>query len=583
MVRKIKEKIAFNPSAIAEGALLKLKKEALEGKDKALNVLEFAEEILSSNGHSLFPAQRVILKFFYAGTKFNEDIRISDEDIEEIKSWDIPQTWIADTENNKLKSLKRFVKGFNENPKNNFFRDLVLVLGRRSGKSFLTSFIAVYEAYKLVMLKNPQKYYGIDGNIWIINTAVSGKQAETIIFSQILKFVENCAIFEGRISKQLDDVLMIRTDEDLRKAKKAKDQGLKEHHGSIILASGHSNSAALRGHAATLIMYDEVAHFVDTSGKASGDETYAALKPSTLNFQKDGDGRNIVISSPDVASGFFYHHYESCKNIDTALVFQIPTWNANPTVTRDMLDDEFQANPDRAASEYGAEFRRSGGNVFIPEFLILEAQEKRKGWHKRSDGIQGTDYYLHIDPAKNSDRWAFIVAHEEWRIDPETRQFVKFVVEDYSKAIDPDGEVLNPDEIMDETIIPLFSRFNIISVSCDTFFSTEQQIKLQKKGIVPREISYSGANKNKLYTTMKDHFIRGTIELCNDDQPLVEELRRITIDYTKKIPKIENPGNDKFCPWDDLSDCLCGVIDSMIKGAAGTTRLPKTVTVRTRM
>ena len=1049
MVRKLnKTSVELDPSLMLGDALLKIKKENLESGGKPLSIIDFSKEILDPKGQSLFPAQEVILKFFYAGTKFNEDLRITEEDIEEIKSWDIPQPWITDTENNKIYALKENIEKFNEDPANNFFRDLVLVLGRRSGKSFLTALLAVYEAYKLIMLKDPQKYYGIGGEIWIINTAVSGKQAETIIFSQILDFVNQCAIFDGRVFKQLDDTLYICTDEDLKKREKAKKHGLKQTNGSIVLASGNSNSGALRGHAAACfhkdtiiftengmerignilkkenegifdidikcydgkefqkssklsvsrkdiyeivldnnkkvkstrdhvffiydmkedkvlekklidirdedliivnkendifsknnfyfgeeykkfllhyyncengvkdsyikmpnkmtedlahilgclisegrystktnisfgsidldvvekyaekvynvfgikqkieiiepkttkhkkyyyyqfhydkikyflskvvglgnkihnektipdcilmskketiksflrslfdgdgtfskkevsysstsksliddlsvvfdnfgysyyivesknknknskkcyklllynedainfietigfvskrrnlkikdflkkhknqnkqkrnvkislkrlenikeslskinlekkdkriknnfysaicsiksfkkrqknisrekvkeilylnnkynfiekedleyldfigscelnyikkinyykkdfvydiqvenshkfiangflvhncIIYDEMAHFVDTGGKASGEETYTALKYSVLTFQQKGDGRNITISSPDAASGFFFHHYESRKHANSALVFQIPTWNANPTITRESLNDAFEQNPDRASAELGAEFRRSGGNIFIPEEMILEAQHKRNGWYRKQEGVPGTEYYLHIDPAKNSDRWAIIIAHEEQRIDVETRQFVRYVVEDYSKAINPEGETLNPDKIMDDVIIPLFSKFNIISVSCDTFFSTEQQIKLQKKGIAPREISYSGANKNKLYTNMKDYFIRGTIELCNDDQDLVEELRRITIDYSKKIPKIENPGNDKFCPWDDLPDCLCGIIDSMIKGASGATRLPRSGLVRTRM
>ena len=57
---------------------------------------------------------------------------------------------------------------------------LILVLGRRSGKSSLISFMQTYEAYKLICKGDPQKYYNIRNRnpIYIINCAKDGDQAQ---------------------------------------------------------------------------------------------------------------------------------------------------------------------------------------------------------------------------------------------------------------------------------------------------------------------------------------------------------------------------------------------------------------------
>jgi DNA-binding transcriptional ArsR family regulator len=39
------------------------------------------------------------------------------------------------------------------------FQDLILVLGRRSGKSFMVSVIALYEVYRFLMMEHPQARY----------------------------------------------------------------------------------------------------------------------------------------------------------------------------------------------------------------------------------------------------------------------------------------------------------------------------------------------------------------------------------------------------------------------------------------
>jgi len=584
MTFKVK-KASFDPSSVFEEAIKKVKKDNLRSTGVVLDVISFAKNMLK-----IFPyrTQEIILKFIYSGTRYNEHLFITDEDIETINNWSLPNPWLTDGENSKLKKLKKNIENIKTDPYNSFFKDVIMVLGRRSGKSFISALIAVYEAYKLIMMKDPKKYYvdaegrELEGEIWIINTAITEKQAKTIVFKNIKEMIYNCTLFYGRIGKENDDMMYLLTDADIEKNKRIKEHGGKELFGNVVIACGNSNSPALRGHSTIAIIYDEMAHYVTTDGTASAEEVYTAIEPSCSTFYNWGDGRNIVISTPDLPSGFFYDHYQSSKTVDTMVMFQVPTWDANPNYTREGLQDKFDKNPDRAAAEYGAEFRRSGGNIWIPHDIIDEAILRRKGWFKHEQGSPSVDYYLHLDPAKNNDLWGVMVGHGEKRFDADSRSFLTHIVEDYSRAFKAEpGKILDPDDIMDNFVLPLFNKFKIVGVTSDAFFSMEQQKKLKRHRINYREISFAGINKNKIYETMRDFFVTGRLELCNDDMELQGELKNITIKQTRRNPVIENNPSDKNFPNDDLVDCLGGIIDSIIKGAEGVTRLPRSRTVRT--
>jgi len=568
----------LDPAKMFAEAYSKKKKEE-DFLEKPLDIISFAKKI-NKPPH---PAQEIILKFFYAGSRFNENLRIVEEDIELIKSWDLPQPWLLEGENSKLNMMEKHIKNFKEKPNENYFTDLVLVLGRRSGKSWLTSLITVYEAYKILTFYDPKEFFKIDDAIWIINTAVSAEQAKTIVFSTVKEFVHSCPFFEGRIKEEKEDRFVFYSDKDLDTVEKNREKELKrEVKGSVIIQSGNSNSAALRGHTDAIVIYDEMAHYVDSSNKASARAVYEALSPSTINLRSFGEGRNVSISSPSSPTGYFHDTFKDAKTNNRAIVFQMPSWNVNPLIKRSDLEQEFRKNAEGANAEYGAVFRASAGDLYIPHKLIEDAQNRRESWYKRQNGVLGYEYYMHIDPATKFDRYSVMIAHKEFHYNYEIMSQQMHIVEDYSFARKPvSGEVLDPDDIMDNYVLPLFEKFNIVSVSSDAFFSLEQSKKLKNRGIYYRELSYNPAGKHKIYTTMRDYFINKRIILCNDDEQLVGELKNITVNNRKVIPSYIKQEDDRSFPDDDLVDCLGGIIYSIIQGAEGTTRLPRMCTVYT--
>lgn len=570
--------LPFDPDSLFSDAVKDINKSKYS-EHKPLDIISFAEKFTKKK---LYPAQEIVLKWFYAGTKHNQNVEITDNDIEIIKTWDIDQPWLWEGENSKYELLKKY-----KNDPTRFFTDLVLVLGRRAGKSFMTALIATYEAYKLICIPDPQEYYGISANIWIINTASTKEQANSEIFEEIRKFINNCPVFDGRIGHDIDGYMWLRTDADLERNKKIEKYGGKPVKGSIVVAAGSSNSRGLRGHTAVMCIYDELAHFVEgeSSQKSTSEEVYTALAPSCLTLSHKGEGRNIAISSPDLAQGFFFKHYNDAKDNEGFLLFQIPTWNANPLYPRDgqYISNAYKKDFERANAEYGARFRQAAGNTYFPHEKIDEAFTARDEWYKHKKGIPGYQYYMHLDPASSGDRYAVMIGHPETRYNAKAGVHQTYIIEDFSDFfVPPPGGYLDPDDIIDNHIFPLFEKFRIVSVTYDSMFSLEQQKKFNKKGITHRKISFAGISKNELYETTLDYFINNRIVLCRDDEQLKGELKAVLINYKKVPPKIMKNESAEF-NTDDLVDCLCGLIHSISTGSSGHTKLPRVSTVRMGM
>lgn len=540
---------------------------------KSLNIVDFAEKHL---GQKLRSAQKSMLKCFYAGSRYNENIDIDDNDIDEIKSWSIDNDWIFEGEKPKIENLKNKE---NRIPAN----QLVLVIGRRSGKSFITSLIAAYEVYKLLCLGDPQGFYGIENDIYIINVAVTADQAKKEIFSTIRRFIYKSSVMSSRISKDIENEMRILTNKDIEQNIKNKENGLKEIDGSIVILSGSSNADAIRGHSAIIIIYDEFAHFVDTStGESTAESTYIALSPSTKTFLIKGDGRNVIISSPLNRGSFFFKHFERSKTMIKRQVFQIPTWDAAKEVySFDDFAEDFAENPMKASAEYGAQFIGAAGNPYFPADRVDRAFENSDRYIK-TQGEWGYRYYMYIDWAKSSDNWAVLIGHPEWRIDSQGNK-VLWLVEDYSRFwVPPQGKVIDPDDIMDNHIFPLFEKFRIEFVGFDGMMSTEQEKKFLQRSINYKNVSFQGQNKLKMYETLRNFIVSGRIELCKDDHQLCGELKNITIEYTKRGPRIDKNKNSEY-PTDDLVDCLAAISEAISQGPTGRTTLPRSVLVRTGM
>lgn len=342
------------------------KKDGDPNNPKFINIIEFIETFqLLPNG--LYPVQKFILKLYY---NLPLDDKLPSDDADKIQVKDRFGNFKQYlTEIEYLDYLYQQGRCNISKQDDKVRRELILVVGRRSGKSTLSSIITVYELYKLLGRGCPQDYYGIPSTseIRIISVANDKDQAE-IVYGAISAYTTTVNYFKDTLIHDTKTYQQFQTEKDAETWGKGnlKDGG----RGTLTVTFKSSVAKGLRGRGNIIVILDEVAFFVN-EGRSSASQIYRAITPATAQFspkdQKDkriavgpSEGRVILISSPDAKEGFFFEQYQmslskgvSSRNM---LMIQAPTWEVNPSLSAEDYEVEYAKSPTDFDTEYGAQF-----------------------------------------------------------------------------------------------------------------------------------------------------------------------------------------------------------------------------------
>ena len=329
----------------------------VEGDVEFLDILEFIDRFkLMPDG--LFPAQRFIIKLYYSIPLDDtiKDIKITDKYGEAVK-YELTETeYLQYLFDNKRCNIR-------EQDLSRERRELVLILGRRSGKSALSAIFAAYELYKLLKRGHPQAYYGMPpgSEIRILDIANDKEQA-SIVYNDIQNHIQAIDYFKSSVAHSTQTFLRFRTLNDVKKYGP-------ECKGNITATFKSSIAKGLRGRGIICAILDEIAFFVD-NGKSSAERVYKAIKPSIAQFARkdkktrravgDTEGRMILISSPDAKEGFFYQQYQMSMTggpeSRNMLMIQAPTWEIRPDLPKSYYEEEYAKDPNGFMTEHGAQF-----------------------------------------------------------------------------------------------------------------------------------------------------------------------------------------------------------------------------------
>jgi hypothetical protein len=523
----------------------------------------------------LWPMQKIVLKLFYRGTRGNEHVTLDDDEIRILT--DI-------TKNEDLDYIPTY-GGFNQildkyHRRETTFTVLELVMGRRSSKTLMVSIIAAYEAYKLLELKNPHAYYNMspDKPIYIINVAVSEQQALDPLFVEIESRIARSPYFADKHSKaSKKGVLYLLTENDKNvNAKRIKDGIDIMLDGSVVLLSGHSNSRSLRGKAAICILYDEFAHFQTTSGQSSGDAVFEALTPSTKQF--GNDGKVVLLSDPKGKDGMFWRLFEMSQereldpygNVvlkdnlpilkhDNILAIQLPTWCMNPNkeFSKEKLTKEERAkDPIAYLTSWGAKFMGEQGMKFFPPEKLEDCVDGT--WTEQKSGDPKYPYYLHLDPATTSHNYALVLCHPVTFVSTNHGGTKKKIYVDVVKFWKPSEK--GPVDLteVERMVIDLCRRFQIKTVTFDTFQSAQTIQRLKALGINAFETPFRAGYITSIYGELKNLVLQGDLVMPPHEQ-LQGEMKNL-------MYKIQQRGIKKFFdikssfPSDDCCDALAGSV-----------------------
>jgi hypothetical protein len=292
------------------------------------------------------------------------------------------------------------------------YRDMILIWGMRAGKTTVASVIACYEAFKLINMGYPNRRYGLPKGteIFIINVATSDRQARDTVFAHTKARIDNSPWFQRqKVTEHFNEFIF-----------KVKD-------GTVIIRSEHSNSASLAGKTVICATFDELSRFKDTGGNQSGEMVYDTLSRSVRTF--GGDGKRVVITSPMYNDDYAMRLYGLYKNNPHWYCRKYPTWEVNPTITFQDLEDEFLKDPESAWRDYGATpsaalevyfkepekiyqcMRTDIKNPVNPD--AVTAKEQIAGFV----GLNNVPYTLAGDPALKNDAFGLCLSHQDNKTD----------------------------------------------------------------------------------------------------------------------------------------------------------------------
>lgn len=505
----------------------------VETQANVLNIIEYAEQKI---GIDLWPRQKIILKVFY-------NLPLNEEEKKEIQ-------WLKENKGLIIPENYRFIN----------FKELVLVVGRRGSKSVLVSLIATYEIYKLLNLENPQRYYGLilGTPIYILHCASETDQAK-VVQDYIKSYI--------KADKEFFDKYLEHESEKEIRFKTVFDKNTEVEKGSIRIFSLTSNSSSIPGRTALMVILDEEARFMDTQGRLSGHSVYQALTPSIKNFGSYGKICNM--SSPLTNGGLFYDLYEKSQVVESMIAFQYATWDLNPNITRESLQDEFDKNPDFADMEYGANF----GEVLDRAFdwdKIANCIVKNKSISYR--GERGKQYIITCDAGLRNDRYGIAWGHADI-INGNKYIFVdglKYYEAKVSK--DTSGKKIVEDvdiETADNFVIDLVKKLERVGgIFYDQWNSPASIQKMKKIGLNASETTFTNKYKEKLYNDTKNVLGQGRLKVYEKDPQnaaglFIEEIKHVEREIKGDTIRIRAPLVGPVTS-DDLYDCVSNLISILL-------------------
>jgi len=525
-------------------------------KPRIFNILEYIEQGWGL-GMNLYPAQRFIVKLYYSLPLETHEKKIKISDMFGEK------TLYHFTEKEYLTYLYNEGR-CNIGEQDHERRELVLALGRRAGKTALSSIFASYEIYRLLNLHNPQQYYGLpNGNrIQIISVATDKDQAG-LLFNEVTTHLAKCEYFRPHIANNTQSHIQFRTPYDIERYGPT----ARMQNGKFVSFNGKASlrvtfksciAKGLRGAGNIVVIMDEMAHFVDT-GQSSAKDIYDAISPSSATYSPKGadgmpllksdgkqypvESRLISISSPLNKSGKFYELYalgmSRNPGSENMLVLQAPTWEINPTVASSYYRQKYFADPSVFMTEHGAQFSdRVRG--WIEREVDLEAcldQDQRP----LLIGIPKYPYQMGVDIGLMGDGTAIavttsmdnkiiLVYHEYWQAGVPWRDSNPHLGEnfstDYCKALDR-VERLDFDEISN-WIFGLTKKFHITEGLFDRWNGIPLEQTLLKKGLTQFKAEYFQRDlSSKIYQNTKMAMFDRGLRLY--DYPLARGSRHSTL------------------------------------------------------
>ncbi len=461
--------------------------------------------------------------------------------------------------------------------------EIILQLGKGSGKDFTSTVACSYIVYKLLCLKDPAKYFGKPSGdaIDLINVAINAQQAKNVFFKGFKSKIERSPWFIGKYYAKADSV---------------------EFNKSITVYSGHSERESHEGLNLLLAVLDEISGFASEVGTGNeqgktADNIYKAFRGSVDSRFPDL-GKVVLLSFPRYPGDFISEKYDAViaekevierthefiinpllPDTDPSNKFQIsweedqiisykypgvfalkrPTWEVNPTRNIDDFKIAFMTDLGDAMQRFACV------PTFASDAFFKQVDKVRNCMTLRNpvDNFRRFDeafkpdpdkvYYVHADLAQKHDKCAVAIAHvDKWvniQVINNYEQVAPIVVVDAVAWWEPKVEgPVNLSEVKQWILNLRRLGFNIGMVSFDRWQSFDIQNELKQVGMRTDTVSVAKKHyEDMAMLVYEERLAMPSIELLFDELTQLKIMKNDRVDHPRKKSK-------------DLADAVCGAI-----------------------
>ncbi|MBA7496829.1 hypothetical protein ES702_07438 [subsurface metagenome] len=395
-------------------------------------------------------------------------------------------------------------------------KESYLICGRRSGKSFITSIIAIY----LGIFRDYSKHLAA-GETGVIMVVAVNKSQAAIILGYIKGIINDVPLFKEMVTKELSEELHLKN--------------------GIVIRVKPCNYKSIRGFTIVSCICEE-ASFWNVEGMNPDHQVVEAVRPAMATIE---NSKLLCLSSPYSRTGIMWEAFRDYygKDDDEILVWRAKTRDMNPTVSQLMIDRAFKRDPAASEAEWNAEFRKDRET-----FLRLEAIEacvKRDCFE--NPYVLGQHYQAFIDPSGGgSDGFAIAIGHAERRGNKRIKVLdllrVKMPPFDPAAVVKEYADILN--------------KYKIRRVYGDRYSAQWNVRAFQNLGIAYK---YADKNKSQLYIDLESMINCGEVELL-DHKILIRELRQLERKTgTQRGDVVDHPAR----LHDDAANVCAGVMSKL--------------------
>ena len=482
--------------------------------------------------------------------------------------------------------------------------EIILQLGKGSGKDYTSTIACSYIVYLLLCLKDPATYYGKPPGdaIDILNIAINADQAKRVFFKGFKTRVEKSPWFQGKYNPKADSI---------------------EFDKSITVHSGHSQRESWEGYNVLVVILDEISGFEleSTSGHEqakTADAIYKMYRGSVASRFPDF-GKLILLSFPRFKNDYIQQKYNEAVAQKEVLIkkhtfkvdpdlpdgtegneFDIeweedqiisysvpklfalkrPTWEINPTRKVEDFTIDFYKDPIDALSRFACmppeatdaffKSREKIESAFNNPNLAVDESGRFSSWFQPEDG---KEYFVHVDLAQKHDHCAVALAHvDSWvsmKIAGEMTEAAPKVIVDAVRFWTPtSSKSVDFTEVKDYIISLKTMGFNLKMVTFDRWNSHDMMQQLKTYGINTEILSVAKKHYEDMALIITEERVNGPAIKLLIDELLQLRIMRDKVDHPRKGSK-------------DLSDAVCGAIYNSISRTKKGDREVKVHTYKT--